>query len=99
MRFVFILKYRQATICLVYQKMLKLVSDSRRSTTSGQMTNLISVDSLRIMDFIWLPHDWWASIVVIFANLGVLYWLVGYPALVGGVLLLLLGICQQLQKH
>jgi hypothetical protein len=76
---------------LVYRKLLRLSAAAKRSATTGQMMNLVSVDAMRLMDFAWNPHDWWASPIIVTANMCVLYYMVGYAALAGGFLLLLLG--------
>jgi ATP-binding cassette subfamily C (CFTR/MRP) protein 1 len=55
------------------------------------MMNLVSVDSQRLMNFIWNPHDWWSGPLAIIINLGVLFWLVSYSALAGMTTLFLLG--------
>ena len=76
---------------LVYRKLLRLSAAAKRQATTGQMMNLVSVDAMRLMEFMWNPHDWWASPSIIVANMCVLFYMVGYPAIVGGFMLLALG--------
>ncbi|KAJ3694200.1 hypothetical protein LUZ60_009680 [Juncus effusus] len=53
------LRIRAALVGIIYEKGLSLSSKSRQSRTSGEMVNIMSVDSQRIMTFCWYIHDLW----------------------------------------
>jgi hypothetical protein len=57
---------------------------------SGHMLNLIAVDTSRLMDWFWNPHDLWAGPMLIIANVVLLFVMLGWTAVVAliGVILL-----------
>ena len=67
----------------VFRKLLQLTSSQKRTVSVGTMTNLIVVDSQRVMDVVWDGQDWWYAPVFIILNFGILFWLVGISALGG----------------
>ena len=53
------IRARSALVAVVYQKSLALSSQSRRSRTSGEMINIVSVDADRVGIFSWYLHEVW----------------------------------------
>ncbi|CAD6202278.1 unnamed protein product [Miscanthus lutarioriparius] len=51
------IRARSALVAVVYQKSLALSSQSRRSRTSGEMINIVSVDADRVGIFSWYLHE------------------------------------------
>jgi ABC-type multidrug transport system fused ATPase/permease subunit len=53
------IRARSALVAVLYQKSLALSSQSRRSHTSGEMINIVSVDADRVGIFSWYLHEVW----------------------------------------
>eukprot|EP01114_Cavostelium_apophysatum_P017935 TRINITY_DN5431_c0_g1_i3.p1 TRINITY_DN5431_c0_g1~~TRINITY_DN5431_c0_g1_i3.p1 ORF type:complete len:1082 (+),score=283.02 TRINITY_DN5431_c0_g1_i3:209-3454(+) len=84
------LRFRQSLMMGVLKKLLRLTASTKRTISTGTMTNLVSVDSQRIMDFVWNPHDWWAAVIFAIANIAMLFYLIGLSTFAGiGALFLL----------
>ncbi|XP_051144858.1 putative ABC transporter C family member 15 [Andrographis paniculata] len=71
------LRLRAALISQIYQKGLRLSSQSRQSRTSGEIINIMSVDIQRITDFVWYLNTVWMlpvqislAIYILHMNLG-----------------------------
>ena len=63
------LKMRSAIKSAMYQKSLRLSSDSRVKYTTGELVNLMSVDTMKIHDVvIWWNSTWTAPLVISIAS-------------------------------
>lgn len=76
------LQVRSAVMCAIYRKLFKVSTASRQQYSVGQLTNLVSVDCSTIMEFIWNPHDLWASPLILTVNVIILFVIVGYGGFV-----------------
>jgi ABC-type multidrug transport system fused ATPase/permease subunit len=64
---------RASLVGMIYQKGLTLSSQSRKSCTSGEMINIMSVDTDRVSLFSWYMHDLWLVLIRIGLALTILY--------------------------
>ncbi|XP_017247445.1 ABC transporter C family member 3 [Daucus carota subsp. sativus] len=64
---------KAALIALVYHKGLTLSGQSKKSHTSGEIINFMTVDAERIGDFSWYMHDPWLVFLQVSLALGILY--------------------------
>lgn len=76
----------------IYRKLLALSPAAKKQASSGQMMNMVAVDSQRVHDFIWNPHDWWASPLVIISCIYFLWYLLGLPGIEIVCLLIIVAI-------
>ncbi|XP_042495750.1 ABC transporter C family member 3-like [Macadamia integrifolia] len=67
------LRVRAALFTTIYKKGLRLSSQSKQSSTSGDNINLMSVDVERIGIFSWYLHDIWMVPIQIILALSFLY--------------------------
>lgn len=83
----------QARACLsavIYRKMLRLSAADRQRYSAGQIVNLISSDLPRLEMTIMQGHYVWSGPTQIIAILGLLIFYIGWPALIGvGILVLM----------
>ncbi|XP_078175277.1 ABC transporter C family member 3-like [Carex rostrata] len=70
-------RVQAALVGTIYQKGLTLSSQSRQSRTSGEMINIMSVDTDRVSLFSWYMHDLWLAPIQISLALIILYSCVG----------------------
>jgi len=75
------MRARSALVAVVYQKSLALSSQSRRSRTSGEMINIISVDADRVGIFGWYMHDLWLVPLQVGMAMFILYSTLGLASL------------------
>ena len=81
---------RTALISAICRKSLKLASSARQKYTSGEITNLVSVDTQRIFDgLVYIGHLWGAPLHALIA-MWLVYREVGIAALIGSIGLLIL---------
>lgn len=59
------LRLRSATIVAVYDKSLRLSSSERQNRTTGEITNLMSVDAQRLQELTPYLHAIWYSVMQI----------------------------------
>lgn len=62
------MRVRSAIVSLVYSKALSISGLSKREFSSGQVTNIMSVDTERIMDICLSFHNLWSLPVQIAGN-------------------------------
>ncbi|ESO03679.1 hypothetical protein HELRODRAFT_157076 [Helobdella robusta] len=87
------MRMKGCIIALVYKKALTMSSQSRKRTTVGEITNLISVDSQRLQDSIEYSYALWSSPLQICLCLYLLYGILGVSVFVGiGILVLFVPI-------
>ncbi|KAK1296416.1 ABC transporter C family member 3 [Acorus calamus] len=70
-------RVRAVLVTMIYKKGLKLSSQSRQGSTSGEIINIMSVDADRIGLFSWRMHDLWMvpiqvtlALLILYKNLG-----------------------------
>lgn len=67
------LRLRSSVILSVYNKSLKLSTSERAKRSTGEITNLMSVDAQRLQDLTPYLHAVWYSFLQIFLALFFLY--------------------------
>eukprot|EP00439_Symbiodinium_sp_Y106_P037690 s1985_g4.t1 len=81
------MRFNVACISLVYNKSLKVDGASKskdsKQRTSGEIVNLMAVDSQRLQDFAPQLHPLWSSPYQIIITLIFLHWVVGWATLAG----------------
>ena len=93
------MRVRSAIVSLVYSKSLSISGMAKRHFSSGQVTNIMSVDTERVMDICTSFHDFWSLPVQIGVALYLLHAQVGLALLAGlGVVLLLIPLNALLTK-
>ena len=81
---------RAALISIVYRKSLKLSAEGRQKSTTGEMVNLMSIDSQRFMDLVtFLNYLWSAPYQAVLAII-FLYFTIQYAVFAGLIVMLLL---------
>lgn len=83
------LRLRTAIVIAVYRKTLILAAAERQKRTSGEITNLISIDAQRMQDLVTYLHAIWYSGVQILLALYFLWQLLG-PSCLGGVAVIII---------
>ncbi|RCV37022.1 hypothetical protein SETIT_8G028800v2 [Setaria italica] len=73
-------RVRSALIAIIYQKGLTLSSQSRQSSSSGELINVVSLDAERVGDFNWSMHELWLVPVQISLAMVILYSTLGLAA-------------------
>ena len=87
------MRVRSAIVSVVYSKSCSVSGLAKRSFGSGRVTNVMSVDTERIMDIFTSFHDFWSLPVQIAVALYLLHAQVGLALLAGlGVVVLLIPI-------
>ena len=81
------MRFNVACISLVYNKSLRVDGASKskdsKQRTSGEIVNLMAVDSQRLQDFAPQLHPLWSSPYQIIITLIFLHWVVGWATLAG----------------
>uniref|UniRef100_A0A804RD73 ABC transporter C family member 3 n=3 Tax=Zea mays TaxID=4577 RepID=A0A804RD73_MAIZE len=75
------IRARSALVAVLYQKSLALSSQSRRSHTSGEMINIVSVDADRVGIFSWYLHEVWQVPLQVVMAMFILYSTLGVASL------------------
>jgi ATP-binding cassette, subfamily C (CFTR/MRP), member 1 len=84
------LKVRTALSSMVYQKSLRLSTAARQDFSSGKVMTVVSTDTARIEQFIIFAHIIWTAPIQILVLTGLMYYSIGYAAIVGVALLIVL---------
>eukprot|EP00741_Cyanophora_paradoxa_P016796 tig00020941_g16221.t1 len=84
------MEMRSALSAEVYRKALVLDNGARQGATVGQITNLMATDCQRFAEVSLIIQMLWIAPLVIFVVLGLLIWVIGWQALVGVALMLVL---------
>ncbi|KAL5208407.1 hypothetical protein ABZP36_032842 [Zizania latifolia] len=88
-------RVRSALVSVIYKRGLSLSSQSRQSSSSGEIINAVSIDAERVADFNWSMHELWLFPVQIILALLILYSTLGlaaFAALAATVLTMLANI-------
>lgn len=87
------MRIRTSVTCLIYRKMLILSNTAKRSSTVGEIVNLMSVDAQRFMDLMTYVHTVWSGPLQIIVALYFLYMELGPSIFAGfGVMIVLIPI-------
>ncbi|XP_064611716.1 multidrug resistance-associated protein 1-like isoform X1 [Liolophura sinensis] len=87
------MRLRTAIIAAVYNKALLLSNSARKSSTVGEIVNLMSVDAQRFMDLMTYIHMLWSAPFQIAVSLYFLWQTLGPSVLAGlGVMILLIPV-------
>jgi hypothetical protein len=82
------MRIRTCLVSAVYRKSLVLSNYSKKDTTTGEIVNLMAVDSQRFIDLLpWLNSIWTAPVQAAIALW--LLWLELGPSVIGGLLLMI----------
>ncbi|XP_054163879.1 multidrug resistance-associated protein 1-like [Oppia nitens] len=84
------MRIRSCVISTIYKKSLKLSSSGRKDFTTGEIVNLMSVDSQRIVEFVNMVNHLWSAPFQIILGLVLLWQQLGVATLAGIGLMLVL---------
>ncbi|XP_040004117.1 ATP-binding cassette sub-family C member 9 isoform X2 [Xiphias gladius] len=89
---------RGALLAMIYNKILRLSTSnmSMGEMTLGQINNLVAIETNQLMWFLFLCPNLWAMPVQIVMGVILLYYLLGFSALVGASVIVLLAPIQYL---
>uniref|UniRef100_A0A667YVT7 ATP-binding cassette, sub-family C (CFTR/MRP), member 9 n=1 Tax=Myripristis murdjan TaxID=586833 RepID=A0A667YVT7_9TELE len=89
---------RGALLAMIYNKILRLSTSnmSMGEMTLGQINNLVAIETNQLMWFLFLCPNLWAMPVQIVMGVILLYYLLGYSALIGASVIVLLAPVQYL---
>ncbi|XP_071358346.1 ATP-binding cassette sub-family C member 9 isoform X7 [Trachinotus anak] len=89
---------RGALLAMIYNKILRLSTSnmSMGEMTLGQINNLVAIETNQLMWFLFLCPNLWAMPVQIVMGVILLYYLLGWSALVGASVIVLLAPLQYL---
>ncbi|XP_069376077.1 ATP-binding cassette sub-family C member 9 isoform X3 [Paralichthys olivaceus] len=89
---------RGALLAMIYNKILRLSTSnmSMGEMTLGQINNLVAIETNQLMWFLFLCPNLWAMPVQIVMGVVLLYYLLGWSALVGASVIVLLAPIQYL---
>uniref|UniRef100_A0A4W6CZY2 ATP-binding cassette, sub-family C (CFTR/MRP), member 9 n=1 Tax=Lates calcarifer TaxID=8187 RepID=A0A4W6CZY2_LATCA len=89
---------RGALLAMIYNKILRLSTSnmSMGEMTLGQINNLVAIETNQLMWFLFLCPNLWAMPVQIVMGVILLYYLLGWSALVGASVIVLLAPIQYL---
>lgn len=83
------MRIKAAVISVIYKKALTMSNDARRTTTIGEIVNLMSVDAERIMEVVQYLWMIWSSPLQICIAIYLLYGILG-PAVFAGLAAILI---------
>nr|GMD37227.1 ABC transporter C family member 8 [Ipomoea batatas] len=86
------MRIRSALMVAVYQKQLKLSNQGRQRHSTGEVVNYIAIDAYRMGESVMWFHLGWISGLQILLSICVLFWVVGFGALLGLVPLAICGL-------
>ncbi|RHY38103.1 hypothetical protein DYB38_010877, partial [Aphanomyces astaci] len=84
------LRFRSAIVTAVYQKSLVLAASARAKKSTGEITNLMSVDAQRLQDITNYLHAIWYALFQIIISSYLLYLQLGVAFLAGVIVMLLI---------
>lgn len=89
---------RGALLAMIYNKILHLSTSnmSMGEMTLGQINNLVAIETNQLMWFLFLCPNLWAMPIQIVMGVILLYYLLGYSALIGATVIVLLAPVQYL---
>ena len=84
------LRIRSTLIGAIYRKSLVLATDSRKNYSTGDIVNLMAIDSQRFIDLVRFANFLWTSPIMIIIGFYLLYQEMGWSASGGFILMFLL---------
>ncbi|KAG8191790.1 hypothetical protein JTE90_026825 [Oedothorax gibbosus] len=85
------MKIRSCIISIVYKKALVLSNSARKDFTVGEVVNLMSVDTQRVMDYVQMVNLLWSAPLQIVISIYLLWQQLGLATLAGlGVMILMI---------
>ncbi|XP_025016128.1 multidrug resistance-associated protein 1-like isoform X2 [Tetranychus urticae] len=85
------MRVQSALTAAVYSKSLTLNDEARKRFTTGQITNLMSVDVERIETIAYFANIFWSAPLQVIIALWLLYRELGYSSLFGAFVMLVMG--------
>ncbi|KAL0855188.1 hypothetical protein Bca101_060340 [Brassica carinata] len=85
-------RMRSSLVAMIYEKSLTLSCHSKQGRTSGEIINVMAVDTVRIGNFSWHMHDPWMVLLQVGLALWILYrnlGLASIAALIATILVML----------
>lgn len=92
----FALNLRYALISLIYKKAVKLSYLSRQTFDSSKVVSMVSTDCARIEMFLINVNYIWTAPLQVIITIGFLLWVIGWPCLIGLIVLGCIYPCQNL---
>jgi len=86
-----VMRIQTCLISAVYRKAIKLSNQGRKDYTTGQIVNLMSTDSYRVVDLVQSFNDLWAAPLQLVLSMVLLYQQLGI-AILAGLLITLINI-------
>ncbi|WVZ96875.1 hypothetical protein U9M48_042457 [Paspalum notatum var. saurae] len=86
------MRMRSAVMAAVFEKQLRLSSESRMRHSAGEVANYIAVDAYRLGEFPFWLHLAWCMPVQLVLAIAMLFWTVGAGALPGLVPIVVCGV-------
>lgn len=86
------MRMRSALMACIFQKQLKISSNGRRKHATGEIVNYIGVDAYRLGDSPCWFHMAWSSPLQLLFSLVILFWSLGFGAILGLVPLVIFGV-------
>ncbi|KAI8007996.1 ABC transporter C family member 3 [Camellia lanceoleosa] len=74
------IRAKAVLVAKIYNKGLIISCQSNQGHTSGEASNLMTVDAERIGDFGWYIHDPWMAVLNVFLGLAILYKNLGFAS-------------------
>ena len=94
------LRLRSSTIAIVYKKIFRVSSDENKSRSTGQITNLISVDAERLGDITTYLHSLWYSCLQVGLSIFFLWGQLGASCLAGvAVIIVMVPVANVIASH
>jgi len=94
------IRVRSMMITAIYDKTLRLPEYAKSALTTGRISNLLAIDSTKILDVYFYFHYIWSNPLQILVILGLLVYLLGVVALFGvGIAVLFIPIQMGLTKY
>ncbi|KAK3182849.1 hypothetical protein Dsin_030135 [Dipteronia sinensis] len=85
------MRMRSALIMAIYRKQLKLSGLARRRHSTGNIVNYVAVNAYRMTESMYWFHMGWSLSLQLFLTIGVLFKVVGLSAILGLILVLIIG--------
>ncbi|KAG8247923.1 Canalicular multispecific organic anion transporter 1 [Homalodisca vitripennis] len=82
--------WRTALMSAIYRKALRISSAARKTSTVGEVVNLMAVDAQRCADFAPFMHFLWTAPIIIIVALYFLWQILGVATLAGLVVMLII---------
>jgi ABC-type multidrug transport system fused ATPase/permease subunit len=88
--FTLAMRIRSALISVIYDKVMKLSPNGRKVFTTGEIVNIMSVDTQRVMEYVQIANLLWICPLQIAVSIYLLWQQLQYGSLAGLIVMLLL---------